>query len=100
MDDNGNGGTPTPTGQWFEYRRLVLNQLETLERNMTGLRDSVQKALNELRDYIVEHNKERDDDIAKLRERIAVIEAKAAAYGFVAGLIISVVVALIRFVKV
>ena len=103
---------PDPTTapeQWHEYRRLVLASLDSLRGDVTSIRDSTVKSVNEIRGVVDEktgelsdliENRYRDnsEDIGKLRERIAIIEAKAAAYGFIAGLVVSIAVGLFRFI--
>jgi hypothetical protein len=85
-------------GQWHEYRRLVIDQLERLGEETSSIRESTVKAINGLRDVIDGNNRGTSNDIAALRERIARIEGKAAAYGFVAGLVVSLIVGALQFV--
>lgn len=90
------GETDAP-GQWHEYRRLVIDQLERLGTETASLRESTVKAINELRNVMDGDKRNVNEEIATLRERIARIEGKAAAYGFVAGLVVSLIVGMLQF---
>lgn len=87
---------PQVAGAWSEYRRLVIKQLEALEDGQNSMRDALSRATNDMRDAISKHDKATDEDVGKLRERIAIVETKAAALGFAAGLAVSIAAALLK----
>jgi len=74
-------------GEWGEYRRLILNELDRISRDMRALNDKVEKF--------------RQDDVAQMKTDIALLKFQAALWGAIAGVtatgIVTIAVKLIRF---
>jgi hypothetical protein len=81
---------------WFEYRRLVLNELERLtdsQNVMSGKLDTLRIEFQTRIGLI------REEDIGKMRIEIAMLKVKAGTWGAIAGLIPGALAALWMLLK-
>lgn len=71
---------------WFEYRRLVMGELERISRQITMLESKIdgQKTL-------------RDAEVSELRVKIGMLEVKAGIYGALSGLLVAIGTVLMSF---
>jgi hypothetical protein len=77
---------PSEDAPWGEYRRLVLAELERIARDMESLADKVERF--------------RADELAAIRTEVALLKQKAAFWGAIAGVIVTVLVSLIpKFIR-
>src|SRR4051812_38454588 len=60
---------------WPEYRRLILAELERIDKGMTDLNVKLEKALDS-----------RDQSISDLRVSVAMLQVKASLFGGLTGL--------------
>jgi len=60
---------------WAEYRRLILAELERIDRGMVAMNAKMEVITNL-----------RDETIAKMRVEIAMLKVQAGAWGAAAGL--------------
>lgn len=65
---------------WTEYRRLILNELERIDRGMTTLNVKMDNATST-----------RDADITALRVEIAMLKVKASMWGGASGTAVAAV---------
>jgi len=61
---------------WAEYRRLILAELERIDRGMVAMNAKMEVITNL-----------RDETIAKMRVEIAMLKVQAGAWGAAAGLV-------------
>lgn len=71
-------------GDWYQYRRLVLSELERIDASITALKVEVGKSSGD-------HHRE----ISEIRVDVATLKVKAAAFGAVGGFVITVISELI-----
>ena len=71
---------------WFEYRRLVMGELDRISRQITMLESKIddQKSL-------------RDAEVSDLRVKIGMLEVKAGIYGALSGLLVAIGTVLMSF---
>jgi len=68
-----------------EYKRLIINELERIARDMRDLNDRIEQF--------------RREDVAQMRTDIAVLKFQAALWGSVAGLVTTGLITLaVRFI--
>jgi hypothetical protein len=78
--------SPAEDAPWGEYRRLVLAELERIARDMENLADKIDRF--------------RTDEIAQIKTDIALLKMQAAAWGALAGVIVTILVSLIpKFIR-
>jgi hypothetical protein len=65
---------------WHEYRRLVLNELERLNDNITALTLKIENL-----------NGARERDISDLRVKVGMLEVKSGIWGAVGGSLASLI---------
>jgi hypothetical protein len=70
---------------WAEYRRLILQALERLDGEISKLNGKMDSFRNE--------------DIAALKVKIAMLEVKAGIWGAVSGLLAGGLAALVAYLK-
>jgi hypothetical protein len=77
-----------PGGDSFrEYKRLIINELERIARDMRDLNDRIEQF--------------RREDVAQMRTDIAILKFQAALWGSVAGLVTTGMITLaVRFIHV
>lgn len=71
--------------EWGSYRRLILSRLDALDERM-------EKIANKLESL-------HQNDLAKIRTDIALLNLKAALAGALASMAVSVIVAVFRYIK-
>jgi hypothetical protein len=70
-----------------EYKRLIINELERIARDMRDLNDRIEQF--------------RREDVAQMRTDIAILKFQAALWGSVAGLVTTGLITLaVRFIHV
>jgi hypothetical protein len=69
---------------WFEYRRLVLNELERLTESQNAMGAKIDSLRIEFQTRL---GMIREEDIGKMRIEIAMLKVKAGTWGALAGLI-------------
>ena len=86
MDENGRKSSPQQ-GEWGEYRRLILAELERISNDIRALNEKVERF--------------RQEDVSKMKTDIALLKLQAALWGAVAGIVstgmVSIAIKLIRF---
>lgn len=83
------------SGEWNEYRRLVVRSLQDLRIDMDALGDKIDRMQVAGDSWARAEMGKREDDLSDMRVQIAVLQTKVAMIGVgagsVAGLIVSVV---------
>lgn len=87
MKDEDKNRPITSWGEWGEYRRLILAELERINNAVRDLSERVERF--------------RQEDVGQMKTDIAILKFQAALWGAIAGIaatgIISLAVKLIRF---
>lgn len=78
-------GNNQEEGDWKEYRRLVLNELERIAKTITD----VEKRIEDF----------RQQDIQKIRMDIAMLQVKSGMWGALSGLIVTLSIIMLKFIK-
>ena len=87
---NNNGGS-----SWAMYQRLVLSEIARLDKVLQTVEDKGQQLATDLRKDLSDAVSVLKKQLADLDKAIAVMQAKAAIYGTLAG---AVITALIEYV--
>jgi hypothetical protein len=81
--DNGGGNSPE---SWGEYRRLILSELKRLNETIDGINAKIERV--------------RGEDMAQLKQDIALLKFQAAMWGAAAGALLTAALGLAsRFIK-
>jgi hypothetical protein len=72
---------PPEDAPWGEYRRLVLNELERIARDIEGLADKMSRFQSE--------------ELSAIKTEVALLKQKAAFWGAIAGIIGTLLVSLL-----
>lgn len=87
MDEDARERPISSWGEWSEYRRLILAELERISHDIKSLNDKVERF--------------RQEDVSQMKTDIALLKFQAALWGATAGVaatgIISFAVKVLRF---
>ena len=91
--------TPVSDGNWAEYKRLVLSELERLNTGISGLQKSIIDCRDEMQRSIVASREETQKAIAACNVEIGMLKVKASIWGIVGGSIPAAIAILFMLVK-
>lgn len=82
-------------GSWLESRRLIVNQLRTMEETIRGLAEKIEKQNDAARERVVVIAAETQQAIGDLKVRIAMLEVSAKIWGGLVGMLAGAITTLI-----
>lgn len=82
---------------WTEYRRLVITELERIDRGMVALSAKMDVTSTTLSTKIDLTIAERDNRITDLKVAVAMLQVKAGMIGAASGFVVSILIMLLRF---
>jgi len=86
-NSNNNGGS-----SWAMYQRLVLSEIARLDKAVQSLSDKGEQLATDLRKELTDAISDLKKQLAALDKSIAVMQAKAAVYGTLAGALITAII--------
>lgn len=94
-NDNNGGGSGNGGSSWAMYQRLVLSEIARLDKVLQAVEDKGQALATDLRKELTDAVTDLKKQIADLDKAIAVIQAKAALMGTLAGIAVSGLIELV-----
>lgn len=75
-------GEPVIPSDWDQYRLLILNALERIDKEMRSINEKIDK-----------HNGDRGKEISELQVQVGMLKVQAMGWAALASVVVSVIVA-------